>query len=96
MGIILPLWLAFSGLPGLLLLGGGSRKRHSRLLYGGIFSVILFALTALSACGGGSSMGSGSGGSATPAGTYNMTVVGTFSSGPANLVHSTKLTLVVQ
>lgn len=92
----LALWLAFSGLPGLLLLGSGSRKRHSRLLYGGIFSVILFALTALSACGGGSSMGGGSGGSGTPAGTYNMTVVGTFSSGSANLVHSTKLTLVVQ
>ena len=41
-------------------------------------------------------MGSSGGGSATPAGSYNLTVVGTFSSGSANLVHSTKLTLVVQ
>ena len=38
----------------------------------------------------------GTGGSGTPAGMYNLTVVGTFSSGSANLVHSTKLTLVVQ
>ena len=45
-----------------------------------------------SACGG--SMGNSGG--ATPAGTYNVTVVGTFTSGSANLVHSTKLILTVQ
>src|SRR4029077_13931665 len=86
--------LAFSGLPGLALLGLGASKRHGRLFYGAIFSCVLFALMTLSACGGGNGMGSS--GSATPAGTYNLTVMGTFSSGSANLVHSTKLTLVVQ
>jgi uncharacterized repeat protein (TIGR03803 family) len=88
----LALWLAFSGLPGLVLLGGRRRKRHGRrgvaLLY------VLLIVMMSSACGGGST--GGSGGSATPAGTYNLTVVGSFTSGSANLVHSTKLTLVVQ
>lgn len=88
----LALWLAFSGLPGLVLLGGRRRKRHGRrgvaLLY------VLLIVMMSSACGGGST--GGSGGSATPAGTYNLTVVGSFNSGSANLVHSTKLTLVVQ
>jgi hypothetical protein len=93
-GNSLALWLAFSGLPGLVLLGGRLRKRHGRLLYGAILSCVLFAGMMFSACGGGSTMGSG--GSGTPAGTYNLTVVGTFSSGSANLVHSAKLTLVVQ
>jgi hypothetical protein len=93
-GNSLALWLAFSGLPGLVLLGGGLRKRRGRLLYGAIFACVLFAVMMLSACGGGGSMGSS--GSGTPAGTYNLTVVGTFSSGSANLVHSAKLTLVVQ
>jgi uncharacterized repeat protein (TIGR03803 family) len=92
----LALWLAFSGLPGLVLLGWGPSKRHRRLFYGAMFSCVLFALMTLSACGGGNGMGSGGGGSATPAGTYNLTVMGTFSAGSANLVHSTKLTLVVQ
>jgi uncharacterized repeat protein (TIGR03803 family) len=93
---MLALWLAFSGLPGLVLLGGRSRKRDRGLFYGAIFSCVLFGLMTLSACGGGNSMGSSAGGSATPAGSYNLTVVGTFSSGSANLVHSTKLMLVVQ
>jgi hypothetical protein len=91
----LALWLAFSGLPGLVLLSNRPRKRHGRLLYGAIFLCMLFLLMTMSACGGGNGMG-GSGGSATPAGTYNLTVAGTFTSGSANLVHSTKLTLVVQ
>ena len=91
----LALWLAFSGLPGLVLLSSRPRKRHGRLLYGAIFLCMLFLLMTMSACGGGNGMG-GSGGSATPAGTYNLTVAGTFTSGSANLVHSTKLTLVVQ
>jgi uncharacterized repeat protein (TIGR03803 family) len=90
----LALWLAFSGLPGLVLLGSKPRKR-SRPFYGIALLCALFITMTLSACGGGSSKGSG-GGSGTPAGTYNLTVVGTFSSGSANLVHSTKLTLVVQ
>jgi hypothetical protein len=90
----LALWLAFSGLPGLVVLGWGPSNRHGRLPYGAIVSCVLFGLMTLSACGGGNGMGSS--GSATPAGTYNLTVMGTFSSGSANLAHSTKLTLVVQ
>ena len=89
----LALWLALSGLPGLVLLGWGASKRHGRLFYGTIFSCVLFALMTLSACGGGN--GIGSSGSATPAGTYNLTVMGTFSSGSANSVRSTKITLAV-
>ena len=90
----LALWLAFSGLPGLVPLGSRPRKGQGRVLYAVALLCVFFMVTTWSACGGSSSMGSG--GSATPAGTYNVTVVGTFSSGPANLVHSTKLTLVVQ
>jgi len=92
-GTRLALWLALSGLPGLVLLGGRPRKRHGRMFYGLVFLCVLFMIMTWSACGG-SSMGNSGG--ATPAGTYNLTVVGTFTSGSANLVHSTKLTLTVQ
>ena len=46
--------------------------------------------------GGGSGSGSGNGGGGTPAGTYNLTVTGAFSSGSTAPTHSAKLTLVVQ
>ena len=84
------LWLAF--LPGLVLLGRRPGKRHGRR--GIALSCALFIVMMWSACGGGGS--GGSSGGATPAGTYNLTVVGTFASGTANLVHSAKFTLVVQ
>ena len=88
---IVALWLAFAGFPGLVLVGTGTKRRRALLR-----AIVLFCLISgtvmWTSCGGG---GSGSG-AATPAGSYNLTVVGTFSSGPANLVHSTKLTLVVQ
>ena len=48
-----------------------------------------------SACGNNSSSGGG-GRAGTPAGTYNLTVSGTFTSGSTTLTHHTKLTLVVQ
>ncbi len=89
----LALWLAFSGLPGLVLLGSRPHKRQGR--QGTALACVLLIVMMLSACGG-SSMGGSSGSGSTPAGTYNLTVVGTFTSGSANLVHSTKLTLVVQ
>jgi hypothetical protein len=93
------LWLAFSGLtgivPGIVLLSSRPRKRQGRLLCGLAFLCMLCMVVTWSACGGGSMASSGSGGGTAP-GTYNLTVVGTFSSGSANLVHSTKLTLVVQ
>jgi uncharacterized repeat protein (TIGR03803 family) len=91
-GNSLALWLAFSALPGVVLLGRKPRKRHGRLFYGVVFLSVLFMIMTWSACGGGSS-GAGAG---TTAGTYNLTVVGTFNSGPTNLAHSTKLTLVVR
>jgi hypothetical protein len=91
----LALWLAFWGLPGLVLLGSRPRKQHGRTFYGVALLCVLFITMTWSACGGGNGTASG-GGSGTPAGTYNLTVMGTFSSGSANLVHSTKLTLVVQ
>jgi len=47
----------------------------------------------MSACGGGNSS---SGGGGTPAGTYTLTVTGSFTSGSTTLTHNTKLTLVVQ
>jgi hypothetical protein len=90
---MLALGLALSGLPGLVLLGR-PRKENARLLYGLAFLCVLMTSMMWSGCGGGSSMGNG--GAATPAGTYNLTVVGTFTSGSVNLVHSSKLTLIVQ
>ena len=92
-------WSALSGLglSGLVLLGSGGRfgKRWGRLLYGLAFLSLFSLGITFSACGGGSSsMGNSS--SATPAGSYNLTVTGTFTSGSTTLTHATKLTLVVQ
>ena len=69
------------------LLGNGLRNQRKSALYGLLLWCVLFAIMMWSAC---------SSGGGTPSGTYNVTVTGTFSSGPANLVQSTKLTLVVQ
>jgi hypothetical protein len=52
------------------------------------------ALVAIPGCSGSSSNSHGTGG--TPAGSYNLTVTGTFSSPATTLTHATKLTLVVQ
>jgi hypothetical protein len=94
----LALWLALSGFSGLVLLGRSGdrfRKWHRGLLYGLAF-VCLFSLAITwSACGGGSGSNT-MGGAGTPAGTYNLTVTGTFTSGSTTLSHVTKLKLVVQ
>jgi hypothetical protein len=98
----LAVWLAFCGLSGLALLGsdGRSRKRHGRLFYGLAFLCLISLGIALSSCGGGSTSGSSSGSgnsaSATPPGSYDLTVTGTFTSDSTTLTHATKLTLVVQ
>lgn len=103
---MLAIWLAFAGLPGVVLLGSkkrgsdksGSERRKTRAMFCAIVLLCLISgIVTWTACGGGG-MGSNSnsGGATTPAGNYNLTVVGTFSSGSANLVHSAKLTLVVQ
>ena len=80
----------------LLLLGAGLLlKRRDRLprwtILLGSACVLCLAMT-LSSCGGGSSGGSGG----TQAGSYNLTVTGSFSSGSTNLTHATQLTLVVK
>jgi hypothetical protein len=88
-------WLVFAGLPGLLWAGG--RKRYRKALCGLMFVCIFSGAMFWSSCGGGGGSGSSNGGgTGTPAGTYNLTVTGAFSSGSTNLVHSAKLNLVVQ
>jgi len=89
------LWLALSGVPGLMLLGSRSRKRRASAVYGLLLLCVLSLAMMWSACGGGASS-SGSSGGGTPPGSYNLTVTGSFASGSSKLVHSTKLTLVVQ
>ncbi len=93
----LALWLAIYGLSGSVLLcsGGRSGKRLARWLRGLAFLCLLSLGITFSACGGGSGSMGNSGG-ATPAGSYNLTVTGTFTSGSTTVTHSTKLTLVVQ
>jgi len=95
----LALWLALSGLPGLVLLYR-SRNRPARRIREKLYMAALLGVLSAgtwTACGGGnSSSGGNGGGGGTPTGSYTLTVTGTFSSGSANLVHSTKLTLVVQ
>jgi len=88
------LWLAFSGLPGLVVLRTSLCRRRDKAVLGLLLVFVLFVVIGLPGCGGGN--GSSGGTTGTPAGTYNLTVTGTFSSGPANLVHSTNFTVVVQ
>lgn len=95
----LALWLALSGLPGLVLLANlnrSCRKRQRRLLSGLAILCVLSIGIIWSACGGGRSTTGTTGNPGTPAGTYNLTVTGTFTSGSTTLTHNTKLTLVVQ
>ena len=93
----LAMWLPLSGTLGLVLLAGSAagRVRRPRLLRGLLVLASLLSLgITWSACGGGSSPGNSGGGTA--AGTYNPVVTGTFKSGSTTLIHTTKLTLVVQ
>jgi hypothetical protein len=85
----LTMWLALSGLPGLVILSGppACRRYHSRRQRLAFACLLLFGTTWV-ACGGGGSVGVGP--------SYNLTVTGTFSSGTAKLTHNTNLTLVVQ
>jgi hypothetical protein len=90
-------WLALSGTLGLTMLvslGAWRRERRPRLLYGLAFLCLFSIGVTISACGGGGSSSSGGGG--TQAGTYNLTVTGTFTFGSTNLTHNTNLALVVQ
>ena len=96
----LALWLVFTGLSGLVLLGSSasrSRKHRGWLFYGAVFLSLLSLGTLGTACGGGSSNNNGGGGGGgTAAGTYNLTITGSFTSGSTALTHTTQLKLVVQ
>jgi hypothetical protein len=94
----LALWLALSGLSGLVLIRSDnqSRKKHRRLLHVIAFLCLLSVGTIFSACGGGNTSSTRNPANATPAGSYNLTVTGSFTSGSTNLNRATKLTLVVQ
>jgi hypothetical protein len=58
------------------------------------FACLLLVVTILAACAGGG--GGNHGGTGTRAGTYALTVTGTFTSGTSTLTHNAALTLVVQ
>jgi hypothetical protein len=94
-GSLLASWLAFSGTLGLMLIASSARWRRQwnpRRLYALAFVCLLSIGLTQPACGGG---GNSSGGG-TPAGTYTLTVTGSFGSGSTTLTHATQLTLVVQ
>ncbi|HEY6290007.1 MAG TPA: FG-GAP-like repeat-containing protein [Terriglobia bacterium] len=86
--------LALAALAGLFDLGGRRRRRSAAMLLVCIALVAAMTLVISGCGGGGSTMMTTSSG--TPAGTYTITVTGTFTSGSVNLQHSTNLTLVVQ
>jgi hypothetical protein len=93
------LWLALCGVSGLVLLGGYSRKsRGPRFCALALLCTISIGAIC-SSCGGSASSGPSPGPppttSGTPAGSYSLTVTGTFTSGSHTLTHSTKLNLVV-
>jgi hypothetical protein len=71
------------------------KLQQFRFRWAPAFAIALLACLAvtLTSCGGGSS---GRGVSGTQPGSYTITVTGNFTSGSANLSHTTKLTLVVQ
>lgn len=92
-----PAWLPLCGtlvLMVLVSLANWLRDRRPQIVYGLAFLCVLSLGVILSACGGSGASGGANGG--TPAGTYNLTVTGNFTSGPTTLTHTTKLTLVVQ
>jgi hypothetical protein len=86
------LWLTVPALFGLVLLGSCSRKGRNTGIYG-LALLCAVSLGGMSLSCGGSSSSTSAG---TPAGSYNLTVTATFTSGSATLTHATKLTLVVQ
>ncbi len=90
------LWLVLSGVIGLAVLMYQTRTawRGSSSWLGALaFVGVLSLASAMSGCGGATP---GSNGIGTPAGAYNLTVTGTFSSGSITLTRSANLSLVVQ
>jgi len=92
-------WLASWGTLGLVMMVTSvvalRRDLRQQLAVCGFTLLLLLAVgTTMPACGGGSSSHSNGGG--TPAGSYTLTVTGTFTSSSTTLSHVTKLTLIVQ
>jgi Beta-propeller repeat len=90
------LWAVFSGTLVLTLLIRMVTSRYvwrPQVLCGLTFLCLLSIGITVTACGGGSN---GNGGGGTQAGTYALTVTGTYTSGPVTLTNNTKLVLVVQ
>jgi len=90
-------WLASSGTLGLLMMLASlvalRRDLRRQLAVCGFTLLLLLAVgSTMPACSGGSN----SGGGGTPAGSYTLTVTGTFTSSSTTLSHATKLTLIVQ
>jgi hypothetical protein len=97
-GGVRTVWLSIAGSVVLLfgLLLGYSWKRPFQFIRPLAFACLLLVVTILGSCSGGSGGGGNHGGTGTPAGTYALTVMGTFSSGSTTLTHNETLTLVVQ
>jgi uncharacterized repeat protein (TIGR03803 family) len=72
---------------------GSKRKSRKRLRAGALICMLLAGFVFQVACGG-SSNSTGGGSKGTPAGTYTITVTGTYS--PGSLVHTTPTMLTVQ
>jgi len=78
-----------------MLVSSGSHRRHrARLFYGLLFLCLVSVGITMPACGGGGTSSATTGG--TPAGTYDLTVTGQFTSGVTTLTHATQFSLVVQ
>jgi uncharacterized repeat protein (TIGR03803 family) len=90
-------WLTLSGTLGLTIFlnVAGWRRERRGLLTGLLFLFLVAIGSTMLACGGGNGS-SGGGGGGTPAGTYSLTVTGTFTSGSTVLKHAVPLTLIVQ
>jgi hypothetical protein len=92
-------WLSLCGVLGLTMLvslAGRSRTRGPQWAYSLAMLCLLSIGATMLACGGGSSGSGGNGSGGTQAGSYDLTVTGTFTHGSTVLAHKTNLTLVVQ
>jgi hypothetical protein len=95
-GLLYAFAVSLSGPVGLALLVGlgARRKRHSSIVCGLAFLLLLLPAATLVGCGGSSASTSGNPG--TPAGTYALTITANFASGTTSLTRKSTLTLVVQ
>jgi photosystem II stability/assembly factor-like uncharacterized protein len=74
---------------------GRGPGRAPALRRGALAAILLF-VALWASCGGGGGSSGGGGNPGTPAGTYNLTVSGTYTSGSTTLTHDVTLTLTVE